>query len=816
MVNIRGENKTDHNLPGKLVHSRIVPLRISMGEMEREECRPNSQPIIGNPRIVVVLASLFLATLIVAVCSVVLVILLNDGFSALTGNLASCSSRSTSFNCSAFTQNTSLCLSERCVQLAANYLNNMNHRANPCTDFYSFACGRYAEHKIVPEHAKKITVLHEMKRDLDRHLKGILENSTRKNATRAMNLAQTYYDSCMNEQAQNEMGTLPLLSLISQLGGWELLTNARFDSADYHWEMSAGQLAAVGVDGLIKIFVHNSFENSDKQILMFCPPKLFLEKKKFYRGAPSSNVFLGYYREYILSLLQLLGVDMEDDAGMIKYQVNDIIDLERRIANLSRSDSLRNHSAINNLMTYRDFRERYPEIRWSLFFNEELRANLGVLEDDMMVNVVDVGYFDGLSALIKSKPLSSINNYMMWRLVSTFDMYLPQLYRVPAQKFQASMYGATAEVPQWENCVREVAENLAMPLSTAYASSYFSVDDREKAEEMIADLKRSMERLLIEADWMDDTTRSAALKKLERMGHKIGFPDTLLNESAVMAPYEGVQMSTNRYFDNALQLKRAAVRDVLSRLRKPPSKDEWASPVIAVDAFHYFTGNEIIFPAAILQFPMFVPEAPFYVNYAAIGLGIGHEITHGYDDLGAQYDDLGNLRRWWDLATLETFQKKRQCFINQYSRQIEPVTQRNVDGRLTIGENIADNGGLRVAYEAYRMRSLREPDSAALPGLSAFSPQQLFFVAYANTWCEAVKSSSINYIMDTDVHALGMFSVSAVRLLMPTLRSPEIQTFVVLCENLDVEGATGHLREELPTSYKHPKTSTTWTPKKTQ
>ncbi|RCN24447.1 peptidase family M13, partial [Ancylostoma caninum] len=137
--------------------------------------------------------------------------------------------------------------------------------------------------------------------------------------------------------------------------------------------------------------------------------------------------------------------------------------------------------------------------------------------------------------------------------------------------------------------------------------------------------------------------------------------------------------------------------------------------------------------------------------------------------LGAQYDDLGNLRRWWDLATLETFQKKRQCFINQYSRQVEPVTQRNVDGRLTIGENIADNGGLRVAYEAYRMRSSRESDSAALPGLSAFSPQQLFFVAYANvkcsvkmhvchkTWCEAVKSSSINYVMDTDVHALGMF-----------------------------------------------------------
>ncbi|ETN70425.1 peptidase family M13 [Necator americanus] len=560
--------------------------------------------------------------------------MLNDGFAALTG---CASSASLGGNCLNSTRNESVCLSEKCIRLAANYLNNMNRQANPCSDFYTFACGRYAENKVVPEHAKKITVLYEMKRDLDRHLKG-------------------------------------------------------------------------------RIF-------------------------------------------------PIVGVDKEDDAGMIDYQVNDIIDMERRIANasfrtLSRSDFLRNHSAISNLMTYKDFRHRYPQIRWSLFFNEELRESLGTLDDDMMVNVVDIGYFDGLSSLMKSKPLSSINNYMMWRLVSTFDVYLAQQYRIPAQKFHANMYGSTAEVPKWENCVHNVAENMAMPLSTAYASSYFSVDDREKAEEMITDLKSSMQRLLIEADWMDELTRSAALKKLDRMRHKIGFPDALLNETAVLAPYEGVQIAVDNFFDNALQLKRAAVRNVLSRIKKPPTDDDWASPVIAVDAFHYFAGNEIIFPAAILQFPMFVPEAPFSVNYAAIGLGIGHEITHGYDDLGSQYDDLGNLRRWWDHTTLETFQKKRQCFINQYNRQVEPNTHRNVDGRLTIGENIADNGGLRVAYEAYRKRSLRESEFAVLPGFSKFSAEQLFFVAYANTWCEAIKSSSINYIMDTDVHALGMFRVN--------------------------------------------------------
>ncbi|KAE9415200.1 hypothetical protein Angca_010235, partial [Angiostrongylus cantonensis] len=506
----------------------------------------------------------------------------------------------------------------------------------------------------------------------------------------------------------------PLFILISQMGGWKLLTNARFDPAHYQWEITAGQLAAIGVEGLIKVFVHSSFEDRNTQTLMFCPPRLFLEKKKFYRSAPSTNTLLAYYKNYIKSLLRLLGLDMDDNTGVIEYQVNDIIDFERRIANaklsyliqISRTDSIRNLSAISNVMTYGKFRARYPEIRWQLFFNKELRSSLGVLHDDVMVNVMDVGYFDGLSALVKSKPLSSINNYLMWRLVSTFDMYLPMQYRRPAQEFHASVFGTTAEDPQWEHCIREVIESLAMPLSTAYASAFFSTENRKKAEEMIADLKRSMERIILDADWMEDGVKKVALRKLENMRYKTGHG--------------------------------------LNRLHNPPSKDEWVSPVIAVDAYHYFTGNEIIFPAAILQFPMFVPEAPFYVNYAAIGFGIGHEITHGYDDLGSQYDEIGNLRAWWDGHTLAMFQKKRECFITQYNNQVEPTTQKNVDGRLTIGENIADNGGLRVAYESF----LRCKDCNDLWKFSA------------QTWCEKVKPSALNYTMENEVHPLGMFRVN--------------------------------------------------------
>uniref|UniRef100_A0A1I7XAS8 Neprilysin n=1 Tax=Heterorhabditis bacteriophora TaxID=37862 RepID=A0A1I7XAS8_HETBA len=615
-----------------------------------------------SSRVAALFAVLFIITLLIAISFITVIAILTDGFSTLA---------------------------------AASYLNNMKRDVNPCIDFYEFVCGRYSSQKVIPEHEKKVTVLNEMKSDLDRNLRDILEKTSKHNISRPMKLSQIYYESCMDEDSQDDLGILPLTALISKLGGWELLTNARFDSVDYHWETLAGQLALDAVDGFVRIFVHNSFDDSKQQILMFSPPKLFLEKKKFYREAPSSNVYLGYYRRYILGLLELLGVDMEDDSGVIDFQVNDIIDFERRIANLTRSENPRNHTVINNVMTFGQFRKRYHQINWDLFFNDDIRSYLGVLNDRLPVNVVDPGYFDGLSGLIKSKPLSSVNNYLMWRFVSAYDSYLPLHYRKPYQEFKENMFGSTAE-----------------------------------AGDMISDLKHSMEQTLLNADWIDEATREVALRKLERMGQKIGFPDYLLNETTVLAPYAGIRLTANQYFNNALTLKKMAVKEILSKLQRPPSTDEWVSPVITVDAFHYFTGNEI----------------------------------------SAQYDEKGNLRRWWHPETLATFQKKKQCFVAQYDSKVEPVTQRKVDGRLTIGENIADNGGLRVAYQAFQMRLARSPENFTLPGLTSFTPQQLFFIAYANV--NTPKPNSETYKQDPRGRTKHQLSTTRRAVIMPQ-RNPE-------------------------------------------
>ncbi|GMR39135.1 hypothetical protein PMAYCL1PPCAC_09330, partial [Pristionchus mayeri] len=331
-----------------------------------------------------------------------------------------------------------LCLTPDCVRLAANYLNNMNADARPCDDFYEFACGRYSNSKVIPEHEKKVTVLNEMTSGLNRHLKRILEGARDGNETSPLAFARTYYESCMDSAALEETDLLPLNTMISRLGGWSLLTNSRFDSTHFHWELLAGHNALLGRSGLFHLFVHKSFERSDENMIMFAPPRLLLEKKKFYDLAPfESNEYIQKYKLYMLEFLELLGADRE---ALVPH-VDNILQFEMLIANATKRDNIRNHTAINNV------------INWDLFLNDEIRALLAPISEDTIVNVIDPAFFDALEGFLTGNRMQIINDFLMWRLISSFEEYLPRRFRQPGHKFRLWMRGS-AEEPAWETCVR--------------------------------------------------------------------------------------------------------------------------------------------------------------------------------------------------------------------------------------------------------------------------------------------------------------------------------------------------------------------------
>ncbi|GMS85995.1 hypothetical protein PENTCL1PPCAC_8169, partial [Pristionchus entomophagus] len=469
-----------------------------------------------------------------------------------------------------------ICLTKDCVRLAANYLNNMNADVRPCDDFYEFACGKYSNSKVIPQHEKKVTVLSEMTSGLNRHLKRILEGTRDANETVPLAFARTYYESCMDNAALEETDLQPLNTLISRLGGWSLLTNSRFDSTHFQWELLAGHNALLGRSGLFHLFVHKSFERSDENMIMFAPPRLLLEKKKFYDLAPfETNEYIQKYKVYMLEFLEQLGADRE----VLVPHVDNILQFEMLIANATKRDNIRNHTAINNV------------VNWDLFLNDEIRALLAPISEDTVVNIIDPAFFEALGTLLTGNRMQIVNDFLMWRLISSFEEYLPRRFRLPGHKFRLWMRGS-AEEPEWESCVR---------IDSSARSLGFSLRRR------ILHRKRS------ESDWMDEATRTAAIAKLQQMGHKVGFPDWLFNVTHVMAPFEGVKLHGKRYFENALALEKSQFKEILSRLhtvRRTSSQEVWVASIIAVDAFHYFNANEIIFPAGILQFPMFVRDAP--------------------------------------------------------------------------------------------------------------------------------------------------------------------------------------------------------------
>uniref|UniRef100_A0A914X3A2 Uncharacterized protein n=1 Tax=Plectus sambesii TaxID=2011161 RepID=A0A914X3A2_9BILA len=672
-------------------------------------CRSQQQPLNKNSKLVILFAVLFVLALTCAVAAVVAWAVFTDGFSNLSAE-PPCTTTSVEFAPTADPRhgfNNSLpegapsttCLGQDCVRIAANYLNNMKPEADACSDFYEYACGKFSGSRTVPEYEKKITILSEISSNVDRQLKQALESPTLPNDTETTKMVRVFYNSCMDQSAQDALDVMPLMALVSRFGGWPLLQNAQFDDGDYEWESRAGQLALLGIGAVFRLHIHNDLTNSSRMMIMFSPPSLLLGNRKYYMNGTDTAYIQSYHR-YMIDLVAMLGADRQ----AVSQQLLDVIEFEMQLANMTTSEANRNHSAFHNPMSFGAFKKRFDMVSWDLYFNDELKEIIATTSDDEQVNVVDAEFFDSLGQLLTETKLQTIADYIMWKLVSNFDIYLPKKYRLPYQRLRQVIIGASKK-PSWDRCVSDVKAFLAWPVASLYAEKYFDWNAKNLALEMIGDLKEAMRQTLLAADWMDEATRETALHKLENMGHKIGYPDYLSNQTRILSPYVGVRLTADTYFDNAVALKRAQAKRTLGKLRQVIDRDEWVTPITSADAYHYFSGNEIIFPAGILQFPVFVPQAPMGVNFGSIGMGIGHEVTHGYDDLGAQYDGMGNLRRWWDARTMQIFNSKKQCFIAQYASKREPITGRQLDGKMTIGENIADNGGLRVAYTVHTERN---------------------------------------------------------------------------------------------------------------
>lgn len=376
------------------------------------------------------------------------------------------------------------------------------------------------------------------------------------------------------------------------------------------------------------------------------------------------------------------------------------------------------------------------------------------------VIVTSPSYLKALSAVVSDAGTDVLRTYFAWRTVQSFASSVEADELKPYKRFSNELSGKDPDsAPErWRRCVGHVDAGLGWLLSRFFVEKAFSADAKDFGDTIIKDIKTEFVKKLKATEWMDEMTTDRAINKVHNIIQKIGYPTSspdITDAKELRDYYKDVNVSSSDFFGNVLSARAFDTARDWAALGKPVDRNEWGMSVPTVNAYYNPPGNEIVFPAGIMQFPVFDVEAPAYLSYGAFGSVAGHELSHAFDSTGRHYDENGNLTDWWTDATVEAFKKRTDCFVDQYANYTvdgpdgKPL---HVNGRLTLGENIADAGGLSASFQAWQRRSAEKPNKH-LPGLEHFTQEQLFFVSYSNWWCgKARKDSAISRIY-TDPHA---------------------------------------------------------------
>lgn len=376
---------------------------------------------------------------------------------------------------------------------------------------------------------------------------------------------------------------------------------------------------------------------------------------------------------------------------------------------------------------------------------------------DEMVVTFALDYFKNMSLIFNSTSKRVIANYMMWHVVLRFSSHLSFKFREVFKEYRQAITGTTAEDPRWQDCLSAVDGSFGMPFGLLFVDETFEGESKKSAEEMIHDIRQVFLANLEKVDWMDEETKQKARDKAEAIRENIGYPEYLTNKTELAKEFKGFDVKKDQYFKNTVQSYTYFNLKNYAKLGKPVDKERWSMTPPTVNAYYSSIDNKIAFPAGILQKPFYDHRFPKALNYGGIGMVVGHEITHGFDDNGRLFNKDGNLKKWWSNSSISAFKSKTQCLIDQYSKYI--FHSKNLNGKQTLGENIADNGGIKQAFQAYQNWKKRQGPEPPLPGMEEFTNEQIFFLGFAQIWCSKYRPETAVRQVDFGVHSPGMYRV---------------------------------------------------------
>lgn len=653
------------------------------------------------------------------------------------------------------------CTSPDCVQISADLLKAMNHCADPCQDFFEYACGSWIKEHSIPQSKSswsQFRVLYKRNELVMKDL--ILDNKEAREKYKdnvAVMKGFDMFDSCMDKEGVERLGAKPLLDLIKQYGSWNV-TDGNWTEESWDFMDTFVKLQKyLSIAPLFNMYVSADLKDSTKNIIVLDQSGLGISPEAFFKNTSYHRKVRKAYKKLMVDLVKLLGEKPNTEAMMME-----IYDFEETLAkNFIPRKLRRDTSKLYKKMTIDDFiKASDTSIDLMDFLKRMFNETGHEITGEEKVVSFGLQYVKNMSRIYNATSKRIIANYMMWHVVLRFTPYLSSQFATAFADYRKSVSGVAGEDPRWQDCLTSVDGSFGMPFGLLFVDKAFEGESKKSAEEMIHDIRHVFLANLDKVDWMDDVTKEKAKEKAEAIRENIGYPSYLTNKTALGMMYEGFEIRKDSYFQNIVESFKFYNLKNYEKLGKPVDKERWGMTPPTVNAYYSTIDNKIAFPAGILQRPFYDHRFPKSLNYGGIGMVVGHEITHGFDDNGRQFNKEGNLARWWSNKSIEAFKNKTACLVKQYSGY--KFHGKNLKGSQTLGENIADNGGIKQAFQAYqnwKKRSRKGIPEPPLPGLENFSNEQIFFLGFAQIWCSKYRDEAALSQINYGVHSPGKFRV---------------------------------------------------------
>lgn len=616
-------------------------------------------------------------------------------------------------------------------------MSNLDKTAKPADDFYQFATGGWQKNNPLPAAYSRYGSFDQLQENNNKRINSILGELQKKSYKKGSieQKLSDFYKLAMDVDRRNKEGVAPVKPLLDEIAAAQSKADLQKLQVKYAW-MGLGVSYGAGFGADEKNVTQNIYNLSQGG--------LTLGAKDYYLNNDAATVAIREaYKTYLAKMFQLYGFSAADACQYAQA----IFLHETSLAFVSKSRTeLRDPQANYNKMTLKQFSENYPNIPLEALANGE-----GIKSENIQELIVgQPAFFAAYDKLSAAENASVLKALMLWSVIRSSSAYLTdEIREANFDFFGKTMSGRQEDYPLWKRATNQVENQMGEALGRIYCKKFFPESSKKMMETLVKNLQISLGERIDAQTWMSDVTKAAAHKKLDKFYVKIGYPNKWTDYSLLNID------PSKSYYENVLACRKFANdKEIAEKAGKQVDRDEWYMTPQTVNAYYNPTTNEICFPAGILQYPFFDPKADEAFNYGAIGVVIGHEMTHGFDDQGRQYDATGNLQDWWTADDAKGFNQRADMYADFFSN-IKVLPDLNGNGRFTLGENLADHGGLMVAFNALKNVTAKKP----LKNKDGFTPAQRFFLAYAGVWGQNITEKEIRQRVKNDPHALGKWRV---------------------------------------------------------